>query len=75
MSSGFFGVAVTELRPWHYDDPFFQTPPAEGAIDIDHLFADADLEALTVRTYDGLGLDVRAVLDRSDLYSRDVKSQ
>lgn len=70
-----FGVAVAELRPWHYDDPFFQTPPAEGAIAIDHLFADADLEALTVRTYDGLGLDVRAVLDHSDLYARDGKSQ
>src|SRR5205085_11106325 len=28
-----------------------------------------------VRTYDGLGLDVRAVLDHSDLYARDGKSQ
>ena len=42
--------------------------------DID-LFADADLEALTVRTYDGLGLDVRPALSRSDLYARDAKSQ
>ena len=67
--------ATTELRPWHYDDPFFQTPPAEGAVAIDHLFADADLEALTVRTYDGLGLDVRSVLDHSDLYAREGKSQ
>jgi peptidyl-dipeptidase A len=70
-----FGCAVDELRPWHYDDPFFQNPPAEGAVAIDHLFADADLEALTVRTYDGLGLDVRSVLARSDLYARDGKSQ
>src|SRR3954451_18503902 len=70
-----FGVAVAELRPWHYDDPFFQTPPAEGAVAIDHLFADADLEALTVRTYDGLGLDVRSVLDHSDLHAREGKSQ
>jgi peptidyl-dipeptidase A len=70
-----FGCSVADLRPWHYDDPFFQTPPAEGAVAIDHLFKDADLEALTVRTYDGLGLDVRAVLDRSDLYAREGKSQ
>ena len=55
---------IDELRPWHYDDPFFQSPPAEGAVAIDHFFADADLEALTVRTYDGLGLDVRTVLDQ-----------
>ena len=52
-----------------------RTPPAAGAIALDHLFADADLEALTVRTYDGLGLDVRSVLDHSDLYARDGKSQ
>jgi peptidyl-dipeptidase A len=70
-----FGCDVAELRPWHLDDPFFQDPPAAGAIALDHLFEDADLEALTVRTYDGLGLDLRPVLDRSDLYARDGKSQ
>jgi peptidyl-dipeptidase A len=70
-----FGCAIDDLRPWHYDDPFFQNPPAEGAVSIDHFFTDADLEALTVRTYDGLGLDVRTVLDHSDLYARDGKSQ
>ena len=69
-----FGVPAAELAPWHVDDPFFQDPPA-GAVDLDALFADADLEALTVRTYDGLGLEVRPVLDRSDLYARDGKSQ
>ena len=70
-----FGCAPADLRPWHYDDPFFQSPPAEGAIAIDHFFVDADLEALTLRTYDGLGLDLRPVLEHSDLYARDGKSQ
>jgi peptidyl-dipeptidase A len=70
-----FGCTVDDLRPWHYDDPFFQDPPAAGAVAIDRFFTDADLEALTLRTYDGLGLDVRAVLDHSDLYARDGKSQ
>ena len=70
-----FGCPPEALRPWHLDDPFFQNPPAEGAIAIDHFFAGADLEALTLRTYDGLGLDVRPVLAHSDLYARDGKSQ
>src|SRR5262249_27662156 len=70
-----FGVTPGELRPWHLEDPFFQTPPSAGAVAIDHLFTDRDLEALTLRTYDGLGLDVRAVLAHSDLYARDGKSQ
>jgi peptidyl-dipeptidase A len=70
-----FGCEAADLRPWHYDDPFFQNPPAEGAVAIDHFFADADLEALTLRTYDGLGLDLRPMLGNSDLYARDGKSQ
>ena len=70
-----FGCTADDLRPWHYDDPFFQSPPAEGAVAIDHLFVDADLEALTLRTYDGLGLDVRPVLGHSDLYRAKGKSQ
>jgi peptidyl-dipeptidase A len=70
-----FGCSTADLRPWHLDDPFFQDPPVQGAVDLDPFFAGADLEALTTRTYDGLGLDVRAVLARSDLYARAGKSQ
>jgi peptidyl-dipeptidase A len=70
-----FGCDADELRPWHLDDPFFQDPPAAGAIALDHLFTDADIEALTLRTYDGLALDLRPVLEHSDLYAREGKSQ
>jgi len=70
-----FACGVDDLRPWHLDEPFFQDPPMRGAVDLDPLFADRDLEDLTVRTYDGLGLDVRKVLTNSDLYARDGKSQ
>ncbi len=70
-----FGCEPDDLRPWHLDDPFFQDPPVRGAVDLDPLFAGADVEALTLRTYDGLGLDMRPVLERSDLYSREGKSQ
>ena len=57
-----FDCSPSDLRPWHLDDPFFQDPPVQGAVDLDPYFVDADLEALTMRTYDGLGLDLRAVL-------------
>jgi peptidyl-dipeptidase A len=70
-----FGCDRGDLRPWHLDDPFFQDPPVSGAVDLDPLFADADVESLTMRSYDGLGLDMRPVLARSDLYSREGKSQ
>ncbi|MCU1457801.1 MAG: hypothetical protein JWL73_1893 [Actinomycetia bacterium] len=70
-----FGVAVDDLRSWHYDDPFFQELPVSGRVDLDELFADADLEDLTRRTYRGIGLDVDPVLERSDLLPRAGKSQ
>ena len=70
-----FGIDVADLLPWHYADPFFQEAPREAAVDLDPLVRDADLTALTLDTYDGLGLDLRDVVTRSDLYGRDGKNQ
>jgi peptidyl-dipeptidase A len=69
------GVRVSDLRPWHYNDPFFQEPPRTSAIDFDQLFADQDIVALATRTFDGVGLEVRDILARSDLFERDHKDQ
>lgn len=70
-----FGVPVKDLRPWHYSDPFFQEAPHTGEVDLDQYFADQDIEALTVATFDGIGLDVRDILARSDMYERPGKDQ
>jgi peptidyl-dipeptidase A len=69
-----FGVAVADLRPWHYSDPFFQEAPAAG-VDLDRWFAGADLAELTERYFTAIGFDVRDLLRRSDLYEREGKSQ
>ena len=70
-----FGIGTGEIRPWHYADPFFQELPATAALDLDTFFAGKDVVALTTRSYDYNGLDIRPVLERSDLYSRDGKNQ
>lgn len=70
-----FRTDTEDLRPWHLDDPFFQDPPGAAAVGLDDVFAELDLEALTMRTYDGIGLDLRPVLEHSDLYARPGKSQ
>ena len=70
-----YGVPVDEIQPWHYADPFFQSAPQTGDSAFDQYFEGRDLEALAVRTYDGLGLDVRDILERSDLYARENKYQ
>jgi len=70
-----FGCSMTELAPWHYADPFFQEVPVEGGVDLGPILAAGDTVALSERTFTGLGLDTRAVLDRSDLFPRDDKCQ
>ena len=68
-----FGVDT--LMPWHYADPFFQDAPREAAVDLDPLVAGKDLTDLTLQTYDGLGMDLRPVVERSDLFTREGKNQ
>ena len=66
---------IERVMPWHLPDPFFQEPPETGGPDPDRHFRDKDLTELTRTTYDGMGLEVRDVLARSDLYERAGKSQ
>ncbi len=70
-----FGCSATELAPWHYADPFFQEVPVEGGVDLGPILADGDTVALSERTFTGIGLETRPVLDRSDLFPRDDKCQ
>jgi len=70
-----FGCSSSDLAPWHYADPFFQEVPVEGGVDLDPWLEGADLIELARRTFDGIGLETRAVLARSDLFPRDGKCQ
>jgi len=63
------------LQPWHYADPFFQEAPPVYEADLNALFADVDVAAMSIRAYDGMGLEVRDILERSDLYEREGKNQ
>jgi peptidyl-dipeptidase A len=69
-----FGIAAQELRPWHYADPFFQEAPP-GTVDLDRFFAGKNLEELTQRFFDAMGLNIADILSRSDLYERENKSE
>src|SRR5258707_6723692 len=70
-----YHVPVEDLRPWHYSDLYFQRAPKIGSVNLDPFFADQKLEELALKTYDGLGMDTRDVLARSDLYEREGKDQ
>ncbi len=68
-----FGISVAELRPWHFGDLFFQEAPTLGGVDLNDMYGDQDLLALTKTYYDGMGLEVEGILGRSDLYEKPGK--
>jgi peptidyl-dipeptidase A len=69
-----FGIAVSDLRPWHYRDPFFQTAPEMGAAETDAIYKPIDILDLCRRYYTGIGLPVDDILARSDLYEKPGKN-
>ncbi|TCJ13650.1 peptidase M3A and M3B thimet/oligopeptidase F [Rubrobacter taiwanensis] len=68
-----FGVEA--VHPWLLSDPFFQEPPEQPDLDVDRYFRGKSLEDLTARTYGSMGLEVRDVMQKSDLYERPNKDQ
>lgn len=69
-----YGITVSELRPWHYQDPFFQEAPDTLGADLDRVFANVDIVSVCRKFYRGIGLPVDEVLARSDLYEKPGKS-
>lgn len=69
-----YGINVTEIMPWHYHDPFFQTTPMVYDLNLDVYYENADVKELTVKFYDGIGLGVESILENSDLYEREGKN-
>jgi peptidyl-dipeptidase A len=70
-----FAVAIDELGPWHWEDPFGQEAPAARGMDLDGYFAGHDAVTVAAGFFDGIGLPVDQVLERSDLYEREGKDQ
>lgn len=70
-----FGLEPDQLMPWHYPDPFFQRAPGSGTAELDSAYVDAKMVDIAVRFFDGIGMNVRDVLERSDLYPREGKNQ
>ncbi len=68
-----YGIAVEDLMPWHYHDPFFQRTPLVYDLDLDIYYKDQDVKELAQKYYAGIGLPVDDILARSDLYDREGK--
>jgi peptidyl-dipeptidase A len=69
-----FGIESAAVRPWHMHDPFFQEAPPSG-LKLDGYFAGKSMEDLTADFFGRIGLDIRDLLKRADLYEKPGKSQ
>jgi peptidyl-dipeptidase A len=70
-----YGIEPDALRPWHYEDPFFQEVPLAEELGLESHFRGRDVVAIAERYFQGIGLPIRDVLDRSDLFERAGKDQ
>jgi peptidyl-dipeptidase A len=69
-----YGVAVSDLMPWHYHDPFFQESPLVYQIDLDVYYENKNVIDLVAQFYAGIGLPVDPILKKSDLFEREGKN-
>lgn len=70
-----FELQPQDLRPWHYQDRFFQEAPAIHHVALDHHFEGKNLEDLTQQYFSSIGIDISPILNRSDLYEKPGKNQ
>jgi len=73
-----FGCSAEQLRPWHYDNPFFQAPPPSPRVDPEEFYrtkTKEDMVEIARRFFADVGLPVEEILRRSDLYERPGKDQ
>ena len=68
------GLETTELMPWHYQNPFFQEPPAVFDTGLDGVYKKQDTLAVCRQFFGGVGLEIDDIIKRSDLYERPGKS-
>lgn len=68
-----YHIRPEEMRPWHYEDPFFQEAPSFSDLNLDRYYENQDVVKLSRDFYHSLGLSVDEILANSDLYPREGK--
>lgn len=70
-----YRVNAADLRPWHYQNRYFQEAPEIYPVDFDKYYEKQDPAKLAESFYDGIGLNVEPILTKSDLYEKPGKNQ
>lgn len=70
-----YRLPVAELKPWHYQNRYFQEAPEIYPVNFDKYYLDKEPAQLAARYYASLGLPVETILAKSDLYEKPGKNQ
>ncbi|MCX6333710.1 MAG: M2 family metallopeptidase [Bacteroidia bacterium] len=73
--AGRYKIKAADLQPWHYQNRYFQEAPEIYPVDFDKYYENQDPVKLAAAFYDGIGLNVDAIIARSDLYEKPGKNQ
>jgi peptidyl-dipeptidase A len=68
-------INISELKPWHYQNRYFQEAPEIYPVDFDKYYKNQDPVKLAAIFYNGIGLNVDPILAKSDLYEKPGKNQ
>jgi peptidyl-dipeptidase A len=70
-----YKISVAELKPWHYQNRYFQEAPEIYTVNFDKYYENQDPVKLASAYYSSIGLNVEAILAKSDLYEKPGKNQ
>lgn len=70
-----YNVKKEDLKPWHYQNRFFQEAPKIYKVDLDKYFDGKDLVKITQDYYKSIDLDISDLIAKSDLYEKPGKYQ
>lgn len=70
-----YKLPSANLKPWHYQNRYFQEAPEIYTVNFDQYYKNQDPVKLASTFYAGIGLNVDAILSKSDLYEKPGKNQ
>lgn len=68
-------LSADQLMPWHYQDKFFQHGPKIYSVELDSYFENKNIEHITKEYFNGIGLSIDDLIEKSDLYEKEGKYQ
>jgi peptidyl-dipeptidase A len=69
------GLEIGQLKPWHYQNRYFQEAPVIYPVDLDAYYQEKDLVQTSNNFFKGMGLPIDDVIARSDLFEKPGKYQ